>query len=170
MKNYLEIGEVVTVHGLRGQIKLYPWSDSPACLAKLPEIFLAEGAKGVKVEQISVQKNMLLIKLAGCDSVESARAYIGKTLYARREDIPLAPGSHFVQDLIGLRVCDAHSGRCYGRVEEVRNNGAHDYYSVRTPGGSLCFFPAVEEFLHSLDLEKGEVLIKPIEGMFPDED
>ena len=87
MKKYLEIGEVVSVHGLRGDIKLYPWSDSAAALAKLKRLFFDDkGERLYKPEKISIQKNMLLVKLQGVDSVEAARSYIGKTVFAARED------------------------------------------------------------------------------------
>ena len=170
MKKYLEIGEIVSVHGLRGDIKLYPWSDSAAALAKLKRLFFDDkGERLYKPEKISIQKNMLLIKLQGVDSVEAARSYIGKTVFAAREDIPLPKGSYFVQDLLGLKVVDAESGVTYGEISEVRNNGAHDYYYVKSESGAVNYFPAVPEFLVSTDIEKGQVLVKPIEGMFADE-
>ncbi len=171
MKQYLEIGEIVTTHGVGGDLKLYPWSDSAQQLCGLKEVYLDEaGQKKLRIERLRVQKKMNLLKLRGYDTVETARALVGKTLFAARDDLPLPKGKHFVADLLGCRVLDADSGEEYGVLCEVTDNGAHGIYHVRRADGEIRMVPAVEPFLAGVDVEAREIRIRPIEGMMRDAD
>ncbi len=167
MKRYLEAGEFVTTHGVMGELKLYPWSDSPEFVAALPRLYLtADGAKPVEVERVRTHKGMCIVKLRGVESIEEARPYIRKVAYFDRQDVTLPEGRYFVQDIIGCRVVDADTGAEYGRVVNVTHPAASDIYTVRDEQGAEHLFPAVEEFLKGLDPEHGVVLVRPIEGMF----
>ena len=86
------------------------------------------------------------------------------TIYAAREDLPLEEGDNFIEDLIGLPVVDAESGKQYGTLAGVINTGASDIYEIDTEDG-IRMIPAVDEFIKEIDLEKG-IFITPIEGMF----
>ena len=87
-----------------------------------------------------------------------------------RDDVELPEGLHFVQDLIGCAVEDAETHEVYGEIIDVSNNGASDIYEIRKPDGKTVWFPAVEAFLASTDIDAGKVLVRPIGGMFDDED
>jgi 16S rRNA processing protein RimM len=106
---------------------------------------------------------VLLVTLEGIDSMEAAEKFKMTELYARREDIPVTEGSFFIEDLVGLEVFDADSGKKYGVVKSVDNFGASDIYTVKTPTGEFMI-PVVEEYVPVIDLEKG-IFIRPIEGM-----
>ena len=86
-----------------------------------------------------------------------------KTLYALRKDFKLEEGEFFLADMIGLEVIDADDGRVYGKLREIMNRGASDIYVVDTPHGERMI-PAVDEFIISIDIEKG-IFVRPIEGM-----
>lgn len=167
MKQFLEIGEFVTTHGITGELKLYPWCDSPAFVAALPRIFLREdGGQELRLESVRAHKNMCIIKLAGVDDIDAARTYLRKTAYFARADAPLPEGRYYVQDVIGCRVLDADTGVCYGTVTDVAQPAAHDVYTVTNDAGETFLFPAVEEFLVSLTPEQGVMTVRPIPGMF----
>ena len=171
MKQYLEIGELVTTHGVGGELKLYPWSDSADQLGAVRAVYLDEaGGTKLEVESLRIQKNMNLIKLKGYDAVEAARALVGKTLYAARAELPLPKGRYFVADLLGCRVEDADTGEEYGVLCDVTDNGAHGVYHIRRAGGEVRMLPAVEPFLVATDVEAGVIKIRPIEGMMTDAD
>ena len=92
MKPYLEAGEFVTTHGIAGELRLYPWSDTPAFLTHFKTLYLdADGQKPLEIEQLRPHKNICLVKLAGVSSIAEARPYIGKTVWVARADAPL-PG------------------------------------------------------------------------------
>lgn len=169
-KQFLEAGKFVTTHGILGELKVYPYCDGPDFLCGFDTFYLSpEGTASVKVESARVHKNVTLIKLAGVDSVETARPYINKMLYVARKDVKLPKGRYFVQDIIGCEVKDDVTGRLYGTVQDVTNNGASDIYHVKTEKG-IVLFPAVKEFMGKTDVEGGLITIKPIRGMFDDAD
>ena len=166
-KPFLEVGEIVTTHGVTGECKVYPWCDSPALFRRLKMLYWdAAGMRGVKVTGAKTVKEMAVIRLEDVDTVEAARRLVGRVLYAAREDIPLAKGRYFIQDLIGCTVADAVTGQEYGTVTGVTHPANCDIYEIRTPSGETVLFPAVEEFLDSVDTENERILVRPIEGMF----
>lgn len=171
LKRYIEAGEVVTTHGVLGEVKVYPWADSAEFLQRLDTFFLSpEGGGRRKVTVSRVHKRMLLVKFEEIDSVEDARALIGRTLYLDRQAVQLPEGRYFVQDIVGLVVRDALTGEEYGRVTAVTSNGANDVYQIEKEGQPPRLFPAVPEFLGELKPEEGYLTVRPIEGMFTDAD
>ena len=70
MKQFLETGEVVSTHGVRGEIKVYPWADGPEFLLNFDELRI--GGVDYEVEQSRVQKNCVLLKLRGVAALTSS--------------------------------------------------------------------------------------------------
>lgn len=167
MKPYLEAGEFVTTHGIAGELRLYPWCDGPDFLTQFGTLYLdAEGKKALGAVQIRPHKNLCLVKVDGVDSIEAARPYIGRTVWIARADAPLAPGQHFVQDLLGAQVVDDATGEVYGTIRNITHPGRHDVYEIARPKGGTSWFPAAAPFVAAIDTEAGVVRVKPIEGMF----
>ena len=106
-KKFLEIGKIVTTHGVVGEVKVYPWCDTPDFLTGFSTLYFHKGKDPVLVQQARVHKNMVLLKLQGTDTLEAAQALRNQILYADRADMPLEEGEYFIQDLIGLTVVDA---------------------------------------------------------------
>ncbi len=164
--SYLECGKIVNTHGVKGEVKVEPWCDSPEVFARLPKVYLKKGNEFEchRIARASVFKQLVVTGLEGVDSVDRAALLKGETLYAAREDFHLKAGAYFIADLIGLPLIDAESGAEYGTLKEVINRGASDIYVVDTPNGERMM-PAVKEFVKRVDAEKG-IYICPIEGMF----
>lgn len=170
MKRYLEAGEFVTTHGVRGELKLYPWADGPEFIAGLPRLYLSpEGGKPLLLEEVRAHKGMCIVKLAGVDTLDGARPYVRRVAYFDRGDVTLPQGRYFVQDIVGCRVVDADSGAVYGTVAAVDHPAASDVYTVKNEAGETFLFPAVPEFLTALDPVAGTVTVRPIPGMFTSE-
>ena len=166
MKNpYLECGKIVNTHGVKGEVKIEPWCDSPGVFAKLPKVFLKENGEFVayKLVRASVFKQLIVAGLAGIDDMDKAMLLTNTVVYAAREDFKLADGEFFISDLEGLDVIDADNGTVYGTLLETINRGASDIYVVKTENGERMI-PAVDEFIDRIDLEKG-VFVRPIPGM-----
>ena len=163
---YLECGKIVNTHGVKGEVKVEPWCDSPMVFAKLPKVYMKKGSDYVcyKLSRASVFKQLVITGLEGIGDVDQAALLKGQTLYAAREDFHLKAGAYFIADLIGLPLIDAESGVEYGTLREVINRGASDIYVVDTPDGERMM-PAVKEFVKHIDAENG-IYISPIEGMF----
>ena len=165
MKQYLEIGKIVSVFGLKGEIKIQPWCDSPDFLCEFDTLFWKSGAP-VEVERARVQKNIVIMKIKGCDTVEEAQKLRNRVLYMDRNDVELEDGAYFIQDLIGLRVVDAGSGIEYGLLTDVSETGANDVYHIKSREGKLFYIPAIPDVVKETDIEGGVMKITPLEGLF----
>jgi len=165
-KEFLECGKIVSTHGLRGELKVEPWSDSPDFLADFKTVYLGEEKKTYAIQKARAQKNMLVLKLAGIDTLDDALAFRGKILYINREDAPLAEGEFFVQDLLGLSVVNADTGGEYGKLSDVFFTGANDVYELTAPDGEKKLFPAIKDVMIETDIEGGVMRIRPLKGLF----
>lgn len=166
---YLEAGQIVGTHGVRGEVRVQPWCDTPAQLTKMKTLYWDEaGTQPVKVSA-RAHKNIALVTLDGVTAVEDAQALRGKMLYAHRDDFRLPKDRYFVRDLLGLRVVDADSGEDYGEISDVSQTGANSVYHIKTPKGEVLM-PAVPLIVKQVDVDGGIVRITPIGGLFDDED
>ena len=131
----LEIGKIVAIHALKGEMRVQPWCDTPDFMSRFKRMFL-DGIE-YRVESARPSKNIVLVKLAGIDTPELAQKQVNKILTVDRADIQLEKGVYFVADLIGLTVIDADDESVvYGELTEVSQTGANDVYHVRFADGS----------------------------------
>jgi 16S rRNA processing protein RimM len=165
-EKYLECGRIINTHGIKGEVKIDSWCDSPEILAELDRVYFKENAAFVekRVIRAYVHKRFVIAAIEGISDIDTAESMKDTVIYASRDDVPLDEGDYFIADLIGLPVIDADSGKLYGKISEVFNNGATDIYTVNTESGERMI-PAVDEFIVSVDFDEG-VLVRPIEGMF----
>ena len=169
-KEFLEIGKIVSTSGLKGEVRVQPWSDSPDFLSSFSSLYFSEGAQKLTVEKARPQKTVVILKLRGVDTGEAANALRGKNLYVARADVKLPERTFFVQDLIGLRVIDADDPSVeYGTLTDVSQTGANDVYHI-TKGGKTTLIPAIRQVVEETSLEKGEMRIRPMKGLFDDAD
>ena len=158
---FIEAGEIVTTHGIKGEVKVLPWLDSPEDLCDFDRCRI--DGKEFEIEQCRVQKTCNLVKLSGIDTMEAAQAMRGKTIELYREDID--DEVIFAAELIGMEVfCD---GEKIGKIKEVLDYPGNSVYVIK--GAREYMIPAVKEFILSTDMEKNEMLVKLIEGMRCDE-
>ena len=158
---YLEAGVIVNTHGIRGEVRIQPWADSPAFLAGFDRFYI----DGTPVGVISarVHKNCLVAALAGVDGVDDAIKLKNKTVFIDRDDAPLDEGRYFVADLIGLRALDHESGAPLGTISDVLSLPSNDVYVIT--GSRELLVPAVPEFVIETNIDDGYVKIRVIEGM-----
>ncbi len=164
-QRYLEAGEIVGTHGVRGEVRVRPECDTPEVLAGLRQLYFDEGRRAVRV-RARAHKNLALIKLDGVDTVEAAAALRGQMLYLDRRDIKLEKGRYFICDLIGLSVVDDDTGEVYGTCTDVSHTGSNDVYHLRTPAGREVLLPAIPSVIRRVDVDGGEIRIFPMLGLF----
>ncbi len=169
-KQYLEIGKIVTVHGLGGIVKVQPWCDDAEFLCEFEVLYRGKEAVPMEIERASVQKNMVLVKFKGVNTVEQAQALRNSILYMDREDVELEEGTYFIQDLIGLSVSDADTGADYGKIADVLQTGANDVYLLRDETGKERLVPVIPDVVTEIEPEQGYVKIRPLKGLFDDAD
>lgn len=169
LKQYLEAGELVRAHGVRGEMILEPWADSAEFLKKIKRFWFDEGVTDAGLLASRVHKGRLLVTLRGVDTVEKADTLRGKRLYLAREDVKLPVGTYFLQDLLGLKAVDATTGREYGTLSEVLPTGANDVYRIVNSDGKEFLFPAVPHMIKRTSPEDGVIELLPIPGIFDDD-
>lgn len=166
-KQFLEMGKITKLQGLKGEVRMQYYCDSPDVLEEFDTLYLDKGKTAVQLENVRYLKSdIAVIKLEGVNTPEDAQKLIGKTLYMNREDAELPEDVWFIQDIIGLSVEDIDSGRVYGKVDEIYQNGGADVYSIRTPEGKQLMFPAIPEVLIKTDIDGGKLYIRPLPNLF----
>ncbi len=171
-KQFLEIGKIVATHGIKGEVRVQPWCDDAELLAEMDRLWLDPAGKNeLHIEHGRVQKNVVVLKLAGVDTVEAAQLMRNKILFINRSQLELSENSYFIQDLIGLTVYDADQpDKQYGRLTEVFQTGANDVYEVTDSAGLNRLVPAIPEVIVETDIDGEKMLIRPLKGLFEDED
>ena len=158
---FIEAGEIVTTHGVRGEMKILTWLDSPEDLCDFERCCI--DGKEYKIENCRVQKTCNLLKVAGIDTMEAAQAMRGKIVELYREDI--SDDVIFGAELIGMEVFSQDT--YLGKIEDVLDYPGNQVYVVR--GEHEYMIPAVKAFVLSTDLETNRMQVSVIEGMRSDE-
>lgn len=163
-QNYLECGQIINTHGVRGTVKLESWCDSPEVLAGLRTLWRKVGGEfqSIRVLKTSIFKQFVLADLEGITDINAAIPLKNTVVYAAREDLDPGEG-YFIADLIGLPIIDQASGETVGKLRDVVNRGAQDIYVIDTPAGERMI-PAVEEFVPKIDPDTA-IYVTPIPGM-----
>ena len=158
---YIEAGEIVTTHGVRGEVKVLCWLDDPEMLCEFDRCRI--NGKEFTMEQVRVQKTCNLVKLEGIDTVEEAQKLRSKTVELFREDID--DEVIFAAELIGMEVFS--DGEKIGKITEVLSYPGNSVYVVK--GQYEYMIPAVSQFILETDMEENTMQVKLIEGMRSDE-
>lgn len=159
---YIEAGEIVTTHGVRGEVKVLSWLDSPEMLCEFDRCRI--DGKEYAMDAVRVQKTCNLVKLRGVDTMEDAQKLRGKTMELYREDI--SDELIFASELVDVEVYA--DGACIGKIKEVLDYPGNSVYVVQ--GEREYLIPAVKEFILSTDLERNQMQVKLLKGMASDED
>ena len=159
---YIEAGEIVTTHGVRGEVKVLCWLDDPEMLCEFDRCRI--DGREYTMEQVRVQKTCNLVKLEGIDTMEDAQAMRGKTLQLYREDID--DEVIFAAELIGMEVIS--EGESIGKITDVLDYPGNSVYVVK--GAYEYMIPAVKQFILDTDMDANKMQVKLIKGMRSDED
>ncbi len=158
---FIEAGEIVTTHGVRGEVKVLCFLDDPEMLCEFDRCRIC--GKEYTMEDVRVQKSCNLVKLTGIDTMEDAQALRGKSLELYREDID--PEVIFAAELIGVEVFA--EGESIGKIKEVLDYPGNSVYVVK--GKREYMIPAVNAFILSTDVDGNRMEVKLLEGMATDE-
>ena len=170
-KEFLEAGRIVGTHGIKGELRLEPWCDSAAFLTGIRTLYWdKDGRQPVGVLHSRPHKSFLLLTLEGVSSATEGDTLRGRVLYFKKADISLPDGRVFVQDLLQCTVKNAVTGQVYGKVTDVFSTGANDVYEITGENGRKALFPAVPSMIDEIDVENGVMTVRPIGGIFDDED
>lgn len=156
----LETGEIVSTHGIQGEVKILPWADGPDFLLDFDTFYLK--GKPYQVLSSRVHKTCVLARLKGIDTPEQAALLRGQVVSIDRSQVSLPQGRVFIADLIGCRVLD-EEGREIGKIQDVLTMPSSDVYVIQ--GEKRYMIPAVKEFVQEINVREGFVKVHLIEGM-----
>ena len=160
-QNFIDAGEIVTTHGVRGEVKVLTWLDSPEMLCDFERCRIS--GKEYTIESCRIQKTCNLVKLSGVDTMEAAQMMRGKMIELYRQDI--SDEVIFADELKGVEVYT--NGEKIGVIKDVLDYPGNSVYVVK--GEYEYMIPAVKQFILSTDMEANRMDVKLIEGMRSDE-
>lgn len=160
-KEFLEAGKIINTFGIRGELKVQPWSDRVDFLKQFKTVYIT--GKPIHVVSVRVHQQNALITLEGVTDMDSALPFKNKIIEVRREDIKHKEGEHFVADLIGLEARDADTGAVLGKVTDVLAYPAQDLYEIK--GEKSYLIPDVPAFVQEINEAEGFISFHVLEGM-----
>ena len=161
------IGQIVNVHGIKGEVTVYPYTDDVDNLVtKLRRIYLNDQISKSYDVTCRIQYGMILAKISTIDSVEKAEMLRNKYIYISEEDLDtLEEDSYYVKDLIGLDVIDIRNDNLIGRLDYIFNTGANDVYEIATTNNKKVYLPAIKQVIKKVDIKARKIYVELMEGL-----
>ena len=167
MNKYLELGQIVNVKGLKGEVKVNSFTDDNTKFERIPKVFLKrkETLTEYEIEKVGYHKNQVIIKFKNVDTVEEAETLRNSYIVVDREIFGELPeGVYYIADLIGLEVF-TESNEYLGKVDDIFSTGSNDVYVVKDELGKQKLLPGIDEVIKQIDLESGKIIVNLIEGL-----
>lgn len=164
------IGKIVNVVGLKGEVKVYNYSEEADRFERLERIYLGDDKKSIeyKIENVRYKDHMVILRLLNIDNRDKAESLKNQMVYMAEEDLEELPeGVYYVKDMIGMDVVSSE-GLHLGKLRDVNTNTPQKVYEVERPGKKDILIPGVDEFILDIDMEKRVITVKVIEGLYED--
>ena len=167
MTKYLEIGQIVNTFGIKGMVKVKPFTDDIKRFDKLKKVYIENknSRKEYEIEEIKYHKEMVLIKFKGIENPEDANLLRESYLTVDRDsEEPLEEGTYYIVDMIGLEV-ETEEGEKLGSLVDIFNTGSNDIYVVKNELGKQILLPAIKDVIKKIDMEKRKITVHLIPGL-----
>ena len=166
MESLLEVGQIVNTYGIKGFVKVVPLVDNNNQFKNFKVLYV-QGKNNIhelQIEEVKFSKNLVLIKFKGIETIEQAEELRNLYLQAKRSDIKLEEGAHFIVDLIGLEVY-TEEGILLGKLKEVLQPGANDVYIVEDEAKKEILLPAIPDVIKKIDIANNKMIVKLLKGL-----
>lgn len=167
MKNKtLQVGQIVNTHGLRGEVKVVPWTDYPEVFEDFDHVYtdVKKQKMTLEISGIKYQKSNLIVKFKGIDHIDEAEKLKNQELYVDREQLGEPEEGYYICDLLGC-VVKTDEGEILGEIVDVFPTGSNDVYTVRREDGKQILLPVIDDVVLSVDIENDEILVHLMEGL-----
>lgn len=167
MTKYLEIGQIVNTFGIKGMVKVKPFSENLKRFDELKKVYIENKKvkKEYEIEEVKYHKDMVLIKFKGVDNPEEADLLRTSYLVVdRKTQEPLEEGTYYVVDMLGLEVY-TDEGELLGNLEDIFNTGSNDIYVVKNELGKQILLPAIADVIKNIDMENKKIIVHLIPGL-----
>ena len=167
MQDYLEIGQIVNTFGIKGMVKVKPFTDDIRRFDDLEKVYIEnnKSRKEYEIEEVKYHKEMVLIKFKGVETVEVAELLRNYYLKVKREDEPeLEDGTFYIVDLLGLEVY-SDEGKLLGKLEDIYNTGSNDIYVVKDELGKQLLLPAISDVIKDINIKDKKIIVHILNGL-----
>ncbi|MEI3395526.1 MAG: ribosome maturation factor RimM [Clostridia bacterium] len=167
MQDFLEIGQIVNTFGIKGMVKIKPFTDDIRRFDDLKKVYIEnnKSRKEYEIEEVKYHKEMVLIKFKGVETVEQAELLRNYYLKVKREDEPeLDDGTFYIVDLLGLEVY-SDEGNLLGKLEDIYNTGSNDIYVVKNELGKQLLLPAISDVIKDINLDEKRIVVHILNGL-----
>lgn len=167
MEEVLQVGVITTVHGVRGEVKVFPTTDDVNRFKRLKEVILDTGREKItlEIEGVKFFKQMVILKFKGVDTLDDVAKYRQAGLYVTRSNaVKLDRDEYFIADLIGVEVYD-EADQLIGVLEDVIATGANDVYTIRMTDGRELLLPAIKQCVLDVDVQGRRMKVHVLEGL-----
>ncbi len=161
MTKYLEIGQIVNTFGIKGMVKVKPFTDNIERFNNLEKVYIKNKSSQTeyKIQEVKYHKNMVLMKLEGIENPEQADLLRNSYLIVDREkENPLEKGTYYIVDMIGLEVY-TDENELLGTLEDIYNTGSSDIYVVKNELGRQVLLPAIKDVIKNIDMENKKITV-----------
>lgn len=166
MEDLLEVGQIVNSYGIKGFVKVVPLVDNNNQFKDFKTLYIKQknSIRELYIEEVKFSKNLVLLKFKQIDTIEQAEELRNYYLNAKRSDIKLEDGAHFIIDLIGLEVF-TEDGELLGNLIEVLQPGANDVYIVENSNKQQILLPAIPDVIKQIDIASKKMIVRLLEGL-----
>lgn len=168
MTKYLEIGQIVNTFGIKGMVKVKPFTENTRKrFDNLKKVYIQNKneRKEYEIEEVKYHKEMVLIKFKGIENPEDANLLRNYYLVIDRdEEEPLEEGTYYIVDMIGLEVY-TDEGKKIGIIDDVFNSGSSDIYVVKSELGKQILLPAIKDVIKNIDMGQRKIIVHLIPGL-----
>ena len=161
MQDKFEIGKIVNTFGIKGEVKVTPYTDDIEQFKKIKSIYVNNTL--MKVQSAKFQKNVVILKLKDVDDMTAAENLRNSIIEAKRSKKKLPENTYYIADLIGLDVY-TDEGTLLGKVKDIYNTGANDIYSIETESKEVLL-PAIKEVIKQIDIENKKIIVHILKGL-----
>ena len=163
----LEIGQIVNTFGIKGMVKVKPFTDDIRRFDELKTVYVEKNSKQTEyeIEEVKYHKDMVLIKFKGIDKVEQAEMLRNSYLTVSRDSVEkLEEGRYYIVDLLGLEVYTDEQV-LLGTLEDIFNTGSNDIYVVKDKQGKQILLPAIQDVIKQIDIENKKIIVHLLPGL-----
>ena len=167
MQEFFELGQIVNVFGIKGFVKVVPYTEDISRFKQLDKVFLVKDniKKEYEIEEIKYHKNFVLVKFKYINTVEDAETLRNYYIQVKRENLgELEEGTYYIADLLGLDVY-SEDGKLLGVLEDIYNTGSNDIYVVREKNGKQILLPAINDVIKEINIKDKKILVHLINGL-----
>ena len=163
----LEIGQIVNTFGIKGMVKVKPFTDDIRRFDELKTVYVEKNGSQTEyeIEEVKYHKDMVLIKFKGIDKVEQAEVLRNSYLTVSRDSVEkLEEGRYYIVDLLGLEVYTDEQ-ILLGTLEDIFNTGSNDIYVVKDKQGKQILLPAIQDVIKQIDIENKKIIVHLLPGL-----